>query len=272
MPSLVFVRDERGVPLMPIAPAYARKLLSQGKAQRVHHHAFTIIQLNYTIANPSLEPIVLGMRIERWRTHLLGLSFGAARYRPLFYVQIDPFCLIPDDQIFSTTALSPSLAEQTISTIRLLASLVPIEAIHLLRRSIYSGALTQLISAQGRFGLPHLEWRPWQERLPLITQLQAFIDQPSIALGSFIVIPLHMDLRQPEQRPRIHSIFADVVSEAASETLSVRVSTQIRTPYWSNDHVRWNMVPFLPGRSYQSITGEHSFFLPIQPHKEDFDD
>ncbi|MBA3471420.1 MAG: RRXRR domain-containing protein [Herpetosiphonaceae bacterium] len=272
MPSLVFVRDERGVPLMPIAPAYARKLLSHGKAQRVPHHAFTIIQLNYTIANPSIGPIVLGMRTERWRTHLLGLSFSAARYRPLFYVQIDPFCLISHDHIFSTTALSSSLAEQTISTIRLLASLVPIEAIHLLRRSIYSGTLTRLMHSHGRFGLPHLErWR-WQERLPLITQLQAFIDQPSIALGSFVMVPRYIDLRQPGQQPSIRRIRADVVLDRTNDILSLRVSTQIRTPYWSNEHVRWNMAPLSPRHSYQSIRGEHSFFVPIQPSKEDFDD
>lgn len=49
MSHVIFVRDRDGRPLLPMSPAYARKLLSAGKAYRIHVPPFTVIQLYHAI-------------------------------------------------------------------------------------------------------------------------------------------------------------------------------------------------------------------------------
>ena len=49
MPHAIFVRDCDGRPLLPMSPAYARKLLGAGKAYRLHVPPFTVIQLYHAI-------------------------------------------------------------------------------------------------------------------------------------------------------------------------------------------------------------------------------
>jgi hypothetical protein len=61
MSGLIFVRDVEGTPLMPTSAAYARKLLSDGKAHQYPHHAFTVLQLTQRVAAPTLRPILLGI-------------------------------------------------------------------------------------------------------------------------------------------------------------------------------------------------------------------
>jgi hypothetical protein len=48
----VFVQDAQGTPHMPTVPPSARKLLRQGRARHVPHHAFTIICLTQPVTTP----------------------------------------------------------------------------------------------------------------------------------------------------------------------------------------------------------------------------
>ncbi len=57
MSGPVFVIDVQGQPLMPIAEAHARKLLSSGKARRWPHPTLTILQLTRTVEMPNLRPV-----------------------------------------------------------------------------------------------------------------------------------------------------------------------------------------------------------------------
>ena len=61
----IFVCDAQGTPLMPTAPAYARRLLHQGKAVWQPHHAFPVIRLTRLVEQPSLRPIVVAIDIHR---------------------------------------------------------------------------------------------------------------------------------------------------------------------------------------------------------------
>lgn len=64
MPSLVFVRDAQGRPLMPMSAAYARTLVNQGKAQVWPHPAFSVIQLTRVVATPTLRPVLVGLALS----------------------------------------------------------------------------------------------------------------------------------------------------------------------------------------------------------------
>lgn len=59
MSGPVFIQDARGVPLMPTAAPYARKLLCQSKAIRVPHHTFTVLRLAKPVVAPTLRPVLL---------------------------------------------------------------------------------------------------------------------------------------------------------------------------------------------------------------------
>lgn len=74
MAGLVFVRDAEGTPLMPMAPAYARRLVREGKAIRIAHHAFMIIQLTNTISTPVLQHITLLVTVHLHTAELMLLS------------------------------------------------------------------------------------------------------------------------------------------------------------------------------------------------------
>jgi 5-methylcytosine-specific restriction endonuclease McrA len=89
MSSPIFVRDAQGTPLMPMAAAYARRLLRHGKAQWVPHHAFPVIQLSQTIAEPVLRPIILGLQIHLHTAELHLLATGVHQDYPLLHAVID---------------------------------------------------------------------------------------------------------------------------------------------------------------------------------------
>lgn len=65
MSGPIFVLDAEGRPLMPMSPAHARYLLKKKKAQRVYHHAFTVIQLTRAVPNPQLRPVFAAIVIHR---------------------------------------------------------------------------------------------------------------------------------------------------------------------------------------------------------------
>ena len=64
MSSLVFVRDAQGRPLMPMSAAYARTLVTQGKAQVWPHPAFSVIQLTRVVDTPTLRPVLVGLALS----------------------------------------------------------------------------------------------------------------------------------------------------------------------------------------------------------------
>lgn len=59
----VFVLDQNGTPMMPMAAAYARRLLKQHKAKHVPHHAFTIVQLTRVVLEPVTRPLAMVVSI-----------------------------------------------------------------------------------------------------------------------------------------------------------------------------------------------------------------
>jgi hypothetical protein len=64
MSDCVFVQDAEGRPLMPTARAYARTLVRDGKAGFISHPALSIIQLTHTVAEPTVQPVLLGIRMH----------------------------------------------------------------------------------------------------------------------------------------------------------------------------------------------------------------
>lgn len=64
MSSLVFVRDAQGRPLMPMSAAYARTLVTQGKAKVWPHPAFSVIQLTRVVDTPILRPVLVGLALS----------------------------------------------------------------------------------------------------------------------------------------------------------------------------------------------------------------
>lgn len=64
MPSLDFVCDAQGRPLMPMSAAYARTLLQQAKAHLRPHPAFTIVELTKVVAAPTLRPVVVSFTLH----------------------------------------------------------------------------------------------------------------------------------------------------------------------------------------------------------------
>lgn len=98
MASPVFVIDVRGQPLMPVAPAYARKLLAGGRAERFPHSSLTIIRLNRQVDQPKIRPVLVGAvtHAESRTTELFFLAAGASAMFPLLYVVLTqaPFSTI----------------------------------------------------------------------------------------------------------------------------------------------------------------------------------
>lgn len=89
MSSPVFVRDSQGTPLMPTSAAYARRLLQQGKAQWVPHHAFPVIQLTHSIQQPTLRPILIGIAIRLHAADLYLIAEGEQAALPLLHTIVD---------------------------------------------------------------------------------------------------------------------------------------------------------------------------------------
>jgi len=89
MSSPVFVHDNQGTPLMPTSAAYARRLLQQGKAQWVPHHAFPVIQLTHSIQQPTLRPILIGVDIHLNAAELYLIAEGEQVALPLLHTIVD---------------------------------------------------------------------------------------------------------------------------------------------------------------------------------------
>ena len=89
MSGLVFVIDAQGRPLMPMSPAYARKLVSQGKARFQPHHAFTILELEQTLPQPHLRPVVLALRLHQRTVELFVFATSERSVFPLLRLIVD---------------------------------------------------------------------------------------------------------------------------------------------------------------------------------------
>jgi|APCry1669189070_1035195.scaffolds.fasta_scaffold00010_10 5-methylcytosine-specific restriction endonuclease McrA len=89
MSGPVFVIDAGGTPLMPMSSAYARKLLREGKAQRLAHSAFTVIQLSRRVEQPKLRPVVAALRLHLRTAELFLLTEDQQTVRPFLRVIID---------------------------------------------------------------------------------------------------------------------------------------------------------------------------------------
>lgn len=86
MTSLVFVRDIQHTPLMPMSSAHARLLMRRGKAHRVAHPTFMLLQLNYAIPQPTLRPVVLDIAFTTALTTLTISVGNSATCMPLMRV------------------------------------------------------------------------------------------------------------------------------------------------------------------------------------------
>ena len=84
MSSLVFVRDAAGIPLMPTSAAHARILLQRGKAQRIPHQSFTLLQLTYAIPTPIVRPIIFDISFVLPIVMVTIIVSDAVRFFPLF--------------------------------------------------------------------------------------------------------------------------------------------------------------------------------------------
>ena len=89
MSGPIFVLDAEGKPLMPMAPAYARKLLRQHKASWRPHHAFSIIQLSQVVDKPVYRNIGLRVVLHLHMAELFLIADGPTTLFPLLRVTID---------------------------------------------------------------------------------------------------------------------------------------------------------------------------------------
>jgi hypothetical protein len=90
MSGPIFVCDAQGQPLMPMAAAYARKLLQRCQASFLPHHAFTIIRLSHTFGAPALRPVILSVLLKRNTAELSLLAEGMKKAIPLLHVVVFP--------------------------------------------------------------------------------------------------------------------------------------------------------------------------------------
>ncbi len=89
MSGPIFVLDAEGTPLMPMSPAHTRRLLNTGKATRIYHHAFTVIQLTKRVPQPHLRPILVGITLHRHTAELWVVAEGVRGPIPLLSLVID---------------------------------------------------------------------------------------------------------------------------------------------------------------------------------------
>ena len=89
MSSPVFVIDADGRPLMPMAPAFARKLTQSGKAHFIPHYAFTILQLSRAVEAPKLRPITVYIEQHATTAEVIVVADGTQRTHPLLRIVVD---------------------------------------------------------------------------------------------------------------------------------------------------------------------------------------
>jgi 5-methylcytosine-specific restriction endonuclease McrA len=74
---------------MPMTAAHARKLMHQGKARLVPHHALTVVQLEQVLPEPVLRPVVAGVAIHFNTAELFLLAAGTRKTFPLLRLIVD---------------------------------------------------------------------------------------------------------------------------------------------------------------------------------------
>jgi hypothetical protein len=89
MSGLVCVLDATTRPLMPMAPAHARRLLTRGLASRVRHHAFSVITLRRAVPEPYLRPVVGYLHLDSLVTTLTLIAYGHTALHSLSTIVID---------------------------------------------------------------------------------------------------------------------------------------------------------------------------------------
>ena len=89
MSSPVFVIDADGRPLMPMAPAFARKLTQSGKARFISHYAFTILQLSRAVEAPKLRPITVYIEQHAATAEIIVVADGARQAHTLLHIIVD---------------------------------------------------------------------------------------------------------------------------------------------------------------------------------------
>jgi hypothetical protein len=210
MASPVFVCDSQGHPLMPMAPAYARKLLHQGKARWLPHHAFTRIQLKQAIPTPVLQPTLLVISLNQKVAECFLLMEGLQGVLPLLHLLIDlqlPALMQPYTQKRQRTGPAILLNhyrlqsrvnvrytfEAIIQTATTLSKLIPVHDVVLLP-SIHSARLKHFAHHRARFMVPEtpkLWWPGALASLPMaaamLEVLKNFMDRPAQYNASFVV-------------------------------------------------------------------------------------
>jgi hypothetical protein len=210
MASPVFVCDSQGHPLMPMAPAYARKLLHQGKARWLPHHAFTRIQLKQTIPTPILQPTRLVISLHQKVAECFLLMEGLQGVLPLLHLLVDlqlPDVIKPYTRkrqrtgptILPNHYRSPGRVniryslEAIIQTTKALNNLIPVNDVVLLP-SIHSARLKHFVHHRASFMVPETPKLWWPDEvafLPMTASmseaLKSFMDLPAQYATSFVV-------------------------------------------------------------------------------------
>ncbi|MBA3468317.1 MAG: RRXRR domain-containing protein [Herpetosiphonaceae bacterium] len=279
MSSLIFVRDASGRPLMPMAPAHARKLLSQGKARRVPHHAFTIVQLETHVWRPSLSPVVLGIQHNYFQSHFWVLSHPKSSYLPLMYFQTS---LLPPPNLPWLTerninkhdnAAQQSLSLQVATTaVNTLHTLLPISTIYIFSSKQHWHQHARLMHATrqtSRAQVERLLLAQSTQASSMHRQLQAFVQQPSIAHGAFVMIPTSPSLKDyfrylPKGRAMKSNGFA--VGSSDNGLYAIEPSTlSTWLPYWETfQSIQWNQISIPSELIYPLHFNEACTFIPIR--------
>jgi hypothetical protein len=128
MSSSIFVQDAQGRPLMPTASAYARTLVRDGKAAFLSHPSLPILKLNNTVAEPVLQPVMVGIRIKDPVASLLVFTERTGLV-PLLYMAVS--CQELDPPYHNVAHLDPHFiglqtAKAVVETIGTLMTILPI--------------------------------------------------------------------------------------------------------------------------------------------------
>ncbi len=243
MASPVFVCDVQGYPLMPMAPAYARKLLHQGKARWISHHAFSRIQLNNAISTPVFQPTLLVVSLHHKVAECFLLMEGMHGVLPLLHLLVDlqlparlnryrrksdrtqPTVLLSQHQIHSHVNIRYTF-EAVRQTARALSKLLPLRDVVLLP-SRHSDRLKQYVHQHANHPFleaTQLSWIDEGSSQPMTDAAQeilnVFMTNPAQYTMSFVVAYL------PE-RPQ--TTLSGCVCDSRSQNHPVRGLLEQRT-------------------------------------------
>ena len=194
MASPVFVIDVRGQPLMPVAPAHARKLLAGGRAEQVPHSTLTIIRLNRQVDQPKVRPVLVGMvtHAESRTTELFFLAAGTSAIFPSLYVVLTqaPFSTI-DSSSHHNTDLIPNHSDPIAAVLDSLRRFLPISLIVFMQSSSQvSDGLRDWLSQSGiqEMGQKSVE-HSHDTVLKLYAALTEFVADPQRAAQTLVAVP-----------------------------------------------------------------------------------